>query len=314
MGVPEDVEIFEVAGGYVGLQGSTDDDYAERDRRRTPMWFGPDILVEAVWFSPDAESWELLLDGSIEPGVLTTHEPWVLAERDGRFVLVGWADSGFVDSSYTLWDDQGNDLENGAGSVVVDVDGEGDPLLFDDDGNLLLFDGDGNPVDPDEVTDADGNPVDVVEALAKGEVRVNPVGGAVERGGPMAWVTDDLVTWERVTADFEKAGMLTDIESVVATNAGWFIFGVRRTDTSDGLVRRVAEWAAWASPDGKVWEEYPIGDLIDPPECTPGQAVNCIRVKAEAAPDGGFALYAYQWGIVYDFREYTWKLLIAFPG
>lgn len=320
---PEGVEIFEVAGGYVGLTTDVEDSYAERDRRMSAMWYGalgsPRIFPEAVWFSPDGESWELMLDGPIEPGefsVETHHDPDVLAERDGRFVLIGWADAVSVGSSYGLWDDQGNQLESGAGSVVVGVDGKGDPLLFDDDGNLLLFDDDGNPVGRDEVTDADGNPVDVVAAVASGEVQVGPIGGAVDRGRPMAWVSDDLVTWERVTADFEKPGMITDIESVAATDAGWFIFGTRRTDTSDGLVRRVAEWAAWTSPDGKVWEEFPIGDLFDAPQvCTPSQGANCIRMKGAPAPGGGVAVYAYEWDKqASDFRDLTWNLRIGFPG
>jgi hypothetical protein len=155
---------------------------------------------------------------------------------------------------------------------------------------------------------------DLQAALESGEVVTEPV--VVERGRPMAWLTDDLVTWERVVADFDEPGMITEVESVAATELGWFIFGVRRTDTADPLERRVAEWAAWVSPDGRVWEEYPIGDLFDAPqECRPSQQPpNCIRMKGRPAPDGGLAVYAYEWDLqASDFRDLTWRLLIGLP-
>lgn len=243
---PEDVEIYEVGEGYVALgKGRYPElafDFDSRDTRWVVLWDWP-FLPGSVWFSSDGESWELMTEGPIEPNIGAIHDPFVIAERDGRYVLLGWTDS----------------------SVEVDPD------------------------------DQEASPEFV-------------------RGRPMAWVSDDLATWERVVADFEKPNMRTDLNSVVATDTGWLIFGVRRTNETTLDDSRVAEWAAWTSPDGVVWQELEIQELLGDPDCKPVSNGHCIRIKAEPAP-GGVAVYAYQWELpIYDIRDTTWTVLIGLVG
>jgi hypothetical protein len=292
---PEGVEIFEVASGYVGLGVGGGVDYAGRMAAPAVRQWWPqfwwDLVPEAVWFSPDGESWEPRLEGPIEPGVVTWRDPYVLAELKGRFVLVGRAGAQ-IEVRDVLYDGEGNVVEDAEGNAVVLVEGE-------DPGDL--FDGSGNPVTLEEILEGGGS----VESDSE----------VVDPGRPMAWVSDDLVTWQRVVASFDKPAMITDLNAVVATELGWFMFGVRRTDTADPLERRVAEWVAWVSPDGTVWEEFPIGELLDDPQvCRPTQSSNCIRMKGEPAPGGAVAVYAYEWDpYSSDIRQHTWDLLIGLP-
>jgi hypothetical protein len=230
------IEIAKVGDEYLGF-GVEEAIFESRDNRWVPQWNWP-ILPLSVWHSSDGETWDLMADDPFEPGTVVTHDPFVIGERNGRWILLGWA--GW---DGTVWNEWGD-------------------LDFDD---------------------------------------------AI----PSAWFTDDLVTWTRIDFDFGKPGTLTELQSVVATEGGWAIFGVRRTPEKPAIGPRVAEWVGWASADGIEWEEIPIQDLLGPPDCAPVQRENCHRIKATATDDA-IAIYAYKWDHPYfDIREIRFDILIG---
>jgi hypothetical protein len=104
---------------------------------------------------------------------------------------------------------------------------------------------------------------------------------------PAAWISEDLVTWIRLPIDFAAPGADTWLTSVAAGEAGWVIFGTRRSDGKP----RTAEWAGWVSTDGIEWEELPMKGLHDDP-CRPLGFEHCGRIQAHVIED---AIVVYAW-------------------
>lgn len=165
------LQIYDVPSGYLGLGPCPN--YWEG---HWLGWFAPFdhawMRGIEVWFSPDGVDWELMTDAVFDPSAAVMADPFVAAEYDGRWVVIGW---------------------------------EG----------------------------VDRQPDLTVEELAANEecwgclVPSFPITAT-----PAAWVSNDLVTWTRLSVDFSKPGMDTWLTSVAAGELGWVIFGIRRTRTS----------------------------------------------------------------------------------
>jgi hypothetical protein len=124
---------------------------------------------------------------------------------------------------------------------------------------------------------------------------------------PAAWVSDDLSEWIPILADFSKDGFDTRLNSVVAGELGWIIFGVRASQEKP----RITEWVAWVSNDGIDWEELSMAGLYDTP-CEPNRSGHCGMIKAHMMDDGIVA-YAWTWPVedMYMGPQLGWRLLVG---
>jgi len=89
-------EIYEEGAGYLGL-GPCPKTWALREHDESGWdvpgdWaadFSKWLWLAEVWSSPDGESWDRATDAFPDPGAAVEAQPWSVAERDGRWVVIG---------------------------------------------------------------------------------------------------------------------------------------------------------------------------------------------------------------------------------
>lgn len=91
-------EIYEEGAGYLGL-GPCPNDWlpeASWDALANRTWYIGWGAIEPVWiwfreawFSPDGEAWGQMTQTFPDSTAVVTAEPWSVAERDGRWVVIG---------------------------------------------------------------------------------------------------------------------------------------------------------------------------------------------------------------------------------
>jgi hypothetical protein len=90
-------EIYEQAPGYLGL-GPCPRAWALRDQDESGWnlprrWWQADfsewLWLTEVWFSPDGESWDRAPGAFPDTTAAVEARPWSVAERDGRWVVIG---------------------------------------------------------------------------------------------------------------------------------------------------------------------------------------------------------------------------------
>lgn len=96
-------EIYEEAAGYLGL-GPCPVEWAPWTRADDPAWERARIWgfpgasypgstewiwMRNVWFSPDGESWDNTTKAFADSTAVVAAEPWSVAEKDGRWVVIG---------------------------------------------------------------------------------------------------------------------------------------------------------------------------------------------------------------------------------
>jgi hypothetical protein len=239
--------LYQVPNGYLGLGAGEDTRELLMDWPGTlnNTWYPPHytfVFVTELWHSGDGATWELMAEDPFGPGAAVMHDPFAIAEHDGRWIVIGWVD-------------------------VPDDD------RYDQDPDLAIR---------------------------------APVPAS---SPPAIWVSEDLRNWTRLDVDFDVEGAYTALSSVVASEHGWVIGGVRTTVESP--IR--AEWAMWTSPDGLDWTEIPVADVFGEPDCKPNPARFCNRLAVKIE-NGAIAAYGWVWNDVQGpppVKNARWSLWVA---
>jgi hypothetical protein len=93
-------DIYEETLGYLGLGPCPETwaPWATDQLQPEATWGGPRgwsadisewIWLKEVWFSPDGESWDRAADAFPDATAAVEAQPWSVAERDGRWVVIG---------------------------------------------------------------------------------------------------------------------------------------------------------------------------------------------------------------------------------
>jgi hypothetical protein len=250
-------EIYEETIGYVGLgpcpdhwRPETEWDAADNGSSEIRMWH-PDTAVwlwlKDVWVSLDGDDW-VRAQSFPDPTAAVLAEPWSVAERNGRVVVIGA--TGVEADADTPWDERTAEEQGNTPGLIVSMSAE-----------------------------------------------------------PAAWVSDNLsFGWKRVFATFDEEEMDTRLTAVVASDAGWVIFGVR----SAAEPPWDAEWVAWSSLDGVSWEPMSMNSVDDDP-CELDAPSPCGTIQAAMIDD---TLVAYAWTSPPAERsgDPEWKLLVGSIG
>jgi hypothetical protein len=93
-------DIYEEAGGFLGLGPCPTfwAPWATDQQQPEATWGGPRgwaadqsewIWLKEVWYSPDGESWDRAPEAFPDGTAAVEAQPWSVAERDGRWVVIG---------------------------------------------------------------------------------------------------------------------------------------------------------------------------------------------------------------------------------
>jgi hypothetical protein len=118
-------EIYEVGAGYLGL-GPCPDYWAPEaawdalrpEWQQNRQWDSAEwIWMREVWSSPDGESWDQTTMDFPDATAAVVALPWVVAEKDGRWVVIGV--TGVGEDADIPWDDRTTGRTSRSGEAPV---------------------------------------------------------------------------------------------------------------------------------------------------------------------------------------------------